>query len=223
MKKLSSKASLLVCGLIIGILIASPVNTLAKSLSQTVDIVYRNIKITLDGKEITPKDVDGNIVEPFVINGTTYLPVRAIANALGLPVGWDEPTSTVKLGDQGQQQGDNNLNNEIANTTYKGRDAFIKDGVTYVSSTNIYDLSSEFDCKIIFTASPSSVVCVIPMEDWDELTILNTKQFDESLFNGKLICYYTREDSSSYAYNGEVFGLATKHFDTLEAYYNSTH
>ena len=46
-----------------------------------------------------PKDANGNTVEPFIIDGTTYLPVRAVSNALGLNVGWDDATSTVSLGE----------------------------------------------------------------------------------------------------------------------------
>lgn len=58
---------------------------------------YNDIKITLDGKSVTPTDANGQAVEPFAIEGTTYLPVRAIANALGLGVEWDGATQTVKL------------------------------------------------------------------------------------------------------------------------------
>ena len=46
---------------------------------------------------IEPKDVNGNVVEPFIIDGTTYLPVRAICNALGLKVNWNSETNTVEL------------------------------------------------------------------------------------------------------------------------------
>lgn len=58
---------------------------------------YTGIKITLDGEEVIPKDAAGGIVEPFTIDGTTYLPVRAIGNALGLGVDWDGTTNTVIL------------------------------------------------------------------------------------------------------------------------------
>lgn len=68
--------------------------TVQKSLS------YNDIKITLDGKEIIPKDANGNYVEPFIIDGTTYLPVRGISSALGLGVGWDQSTHTVQLTSQ---------------------------------------------------------------------------------------------------------------------------
>lgn len=58
---------------------------------------YSGIKITMDGKEIVPTDASGAVVEPFAVDGTTYLPVRAVANALGLGVQWDGATQTVKL------------------------------------------------------------------------------------------------------------------------------
>lgn len=58
---------------------------------------YNNIQITLDGKTLTPKDANGATVEPFIVDGTTYLPVRAVADSLGLGVEWDAKTQTVKL------------------------------------------------------------------------------------------------------------------------------
>lgn len=61
------------------------------------NLEYMNLKIKLNGEIITPKDVTGKIVEPFAIEGTTYLPIRAIAGALGLDVGWDGATKTVVL------------------------------------------------------------------------------------------------------------------------------
>ncbi len=66
--------------------------------SQSITAAYNNIKIVVDGSAITPKDASGNTVEPFVYNGTTYLPVRAIATALGKEVTWDSSANTVYLG-----------------------------------------------------------------------------------------------------------------------------
>ena len=56
------------------------------------------IKIFVDGQKINPKDAQGNSVQPFIYNGTTYLPVRAVADALGKAVYWDGPNYTVYLG-----------------------------------------------------------------------------------------------------------------------------
>lgn len=49
------------------------------------------ITITLDGKV-------QNVPAPFIYNGTTYLPVRAICDMVGIPVEWRADTRTILLG-----------------------------------------------------------------------------------------------------------------------------
>lgn len=88
-------------GFIAGILTATLVFTLiVPAMAATVrqlNATYSGIQITLDGKKVAPTDANGNPVEPFAVDGTTYLPVRAVANALGLGVAWDQATQTVAL------------------------------------------------------------------------------------------------------------------------------
>ena len=72
----------------------------ATRIYSTIQVVYDDIKILVDGKQIDPRDVKGNKVEPFIYNGTTYLPVRAVADAFGKEVGWNPETMTVTLGSQ---------------------------------------------------------------------------------------------------------------------------
>lgn len=71
--------------------------------TEKVDITYRAIRIVLNGEEIIPCDGSGKTVEPFIMNsnGTTYLPLRAIGQALGLFVGWNPSASTVELNSGG--------------------------------------------------------------------------------------------------------------------------
>lgn len=89
-------------GLIAGVLIGGMLTSgmvFAKNIQETIDAVYMNVKLVIDGEEIIPKDVNGNIVEPFIYNGTTYLPVRAIGEAFNKDVHWDGETATVYVGD----------------------------------------------------------------------------------------------------------------------------
>ena len=76
-------------GVIIGIIIGATMITTAFAATGAIQktLEYNNIKITLAGEEGIPKDANGKYGEPFAIEGTTYLPVRAISNALGLEVG----------------------------------------------------------------------------------------------------------------------------------------
>lgn len=73
----------------------------------TAELTYRDIKITVNGTAIQPNDANGKSVEPFIIDGTTYLPVRAVAEALGLDVDWNPATNTVGL--SGGATDDNNV------------------------------------------------------------------------------------------------------------------
>lgn len=67
--------------------------------TKMIEANYMGIKIVVDGVEITPKDANGKVVEPFASEGTTYLPVRAIGEALDKEVAWDGSTATVYVGD----------------------------------------------------------------------------------------------------------------------------
>ena len=83
---------LLVCGTVF-----------AEKIHKTIDAVYRDIQIFVNGEFVVPTDADGNVAEPFIVDGTTYLPVRAISNALGCEVFWDDETSSISIWDKEHQ------------------------------------------------------------------------------------------------------------------------
>lgn len=70
---------------------------IAVGRTEQATLHYNGISIVYDGKEVTPTNAQGKKVEPFIINGTTYLPVRGVGSILGLNVGWDASTQTVSL------------------------------------------------------------------------------------------------------------------------------
>lgn len=84
-------------GILMGVIITSGF-VFAEDISKTINAVYMNVKLVVDGIQIEPKDANGNYVEPFIYNGTTYLPVRAVGEAFGKDVSWDGDTATVYIG-----------------------------------------------------------------------------------------------------------------------------
>ena len=66
---------------------------------KTIQVLYNDISLVVDGVPVTPKDANGVEVEPFVYNGTTYLPVRAVGEAINKQVTWDGNTQTVYIGE----------------------------------------------------------------------------------------------------------------------------
>ena len=67
----------------------------AKVAQTSIPVTYNNIKVTVDGKQLVTEK------EPFIYDGTTYLPVRAVGEAVGKTVGWDGKTNTVTLSSTG--------------------------------------------------------------------------------------------------------------------------
>lgn len=98
----------LVAGMLMGAMLTSGM-AFSKQISETAQLFYNNIKIYIDGGEIVPKDANGNIVEPFTMNGTTYLPVRAISNVFGKDVEWDGATQSIYIGEKDHTKPDNYL------------------------------------------------------------------------------------------------------------------
>ena len=141
MKKWSTKSFLtgvVLTALVMGLCVPAVASAIQKQLTVT----YKDIKICVDGTEITPKDANGNTVEPFVSDGTTYLPVRAVGEALGKEVTWDGNTNTVYVGvkpDQASEKTSNvgdyavTIDGARLSEDYEGNPAII---VTYTWTNN---------------------------------------------------------------------------------------
>lgn len=75
-----------------GVVAAPAVQQISASLAS-------DIQFAVKGKAWAPKDADGSALYPIVYNDRTYLPVRAIGEALGVKVDWNNDTRTVILGE----------------------------------------------------------------------------------------------------------------------------
>lgn len=53
-----------------------------------------DIKLEINGNNTELTDANGKKVEPFTYNGTTYVPIRAVAENMGSYVGYDANTKT---------------------------------------------------------------------------------------------------------------------------------
>lgn len=98
----------------------------SSGVQKSISVFYNNVKLVVDGKTVSlGKDSSGKNVEPFIHNGTTYLPVRAVGEALSKEVNWDGKTQTVYIGAvPGQAQGEAKYITEVleavgASETYK--------------------------------------------------------------------------------------------------------
>jgi hypothetical protein len=124
-----------------------------------------SIRVFIEGTLITPRDARGNIVQPLLIDGTTFLPVRAIGEAFGKTVDWDSATQTVFVGNRPasvpSRGNNNNIRVFVDGTLITPRDArgnvvqpFIRNGTTFLP---VRAIGEAFGKEIYWDSRNSSV------------------------------------------------------------------
>ena len=92
MKKVSVVVTGILCAVSIG------VGAAATGVIQEIKAQLRpDFTIEVDGKKQTFRNADGDIVEPILYEGTTYLPLRAIGELMGKTVYWYEEEKRIDL------------------------------------------------------------------------------------------------------------------------------
>jgi hypothetical protein len=66
-------------------------------MGKTIDVSYRNISIWVNGEMKQARDANGVVVEPFIYNGTTYVPIRGISQMLGYDVSFDQTNYRIDI------------------------------------------------------------------------------------------------------------------------------
>ena len=90
----NSRSRLLVFLLAAVLFVAAAVPAYAAMTGKDIT-VFSGVNIFVDGRELHPTDVKGNEVDAFIYEGTTYVPLRAVGEALGAEVSWNKETKTV--------------------------------------------------------------------------------------------------------------------------------
>ena len=79
----------LIAALLLTIVLIAAFTSAALASDGSMTITIHPIRILVNGEMFRPTDVNGNEVMVFTVNGTTYAPLRALAEAYGLEVGYD--------------------------------------------------------------------------------------------------------------------------------------
>jgi len=81
-------------GIVIGFVISALLMTAVFASTSVMREVFYGVNLVINGQEWNPPDD----MTPFISDGRTFLPVRGIAETLGVPVDWDGATRTVFVG-----------------------------------------------------------------------------------------------------------------------------
>jgi hypothetical protein len=80
--------------LILIFLFISTITVFSEIIFKTIQVVYMDLKINVNGKSITSDS------EPFVYNGRTFVPIRFISEALNKDVIWNDKAKTIDINDK---------------------------------------------------------------------------------------------------------------------------
>ncbi|MDQ0112198.1 stalk domain-containing protein [Paenibacillus harenae] len=98
MKLFGMKKSALIATMVAATMALGGVTVFAASGVQKISaFLNHDIKFVLDGKSWSPKDSDGNKLSAVVIDGSTYVPLKAVGEAFGADVKWEGSTKTIKM------------------------------------------------------------------------------------------------------------------------------
>ncbi|RJG20619.1 copper amine oxidase [Paenibacillus thiaminolyticus] len=103
-----------------------------------------SIKFQVNGKEWKAQDSAGNKLAPITYGGTTYLPVRAVAIALGTAVEYDSKNQTIYLGEKSSTTPitSDKIKLSYSSMSTKDKQYTVQGGVDYGSGIVLDDLNS---------------------------------------------------------------------------------
>lgn len=78
---------------------------------------YTGVDVVVNGQQITPRNASGHVVDTFIFNDTTYVPVRALSEYWGKDVAWDGDSRTVYVTDKQTSNPGNDSNSGNTGTT----------------------------------------------------------------------------------------------------------
>jgi hypothetical protein len=60
-------------------------------------VTFTDIKITVNGEQVTLKDESGTVLEPFFYGRDVYLPIKALSDAMGVAMTYDTTSGAIHI------------------------------------------------------------------------------------------------------------------------------
>ncbi|MDQ2085202.1 extracellular solute-binding protein [Herbivorax sp. ANBcel31] len=84
--------AVMMAGFLVGVFAGSNISTITAKINSEINYI-------LNGEEFIPRDMDGSEMDTIIYSGRSYVPLRAISEALDMPVDWNDDTKTIILGE----------------------------------------------------------------------------------------------------------------------------
>lgn len=163
------------------IILGMMMTSVADPVLRNINVALGGIKIYVDGVEQKPVNAKGQVVEPLIYDGTTYLPVRALTNMLTTKeVNWDGNTKSVYIGKKPEiSKPEKNGFNEKTNKLFTFNNY-------NMSLPSYWDDKSEKEDNILFYAETSGKVAMLQIgkiaKTYFDFTPENVEKAKDAIF-----------------------------------------
>lgn len=118
-----------ITGFLSGAVLFTAVGSLATGIWDKIDVLKNDIKVVVNGNDVK--------ADNFLYNDTTYLPLRAVSNAFGVAVNYDEVSNTAYIGERKDEV--MIISKYIPSEDIKGW-CEVKDGIYYIEGNYAYGI-----------------------------------------------------------------------------------
>ena len=87
-----------VVGVLVSVLLFGTLSVWASTTNRQIEVTFGNFRTTVWGREFTPRNTAGDILQPFYFDGSVYVPVEAVLYAMRANAQWNAQTGTLNFG-----------------------------------------------------------------------------------------------------------------------------
>lgn len=119
---------------------------------QTINVLPNTIKVVVGGKEIQ--------ADNFLYNDTTYLPIRAVSEALKMDVQYDNATSTATISEKKKEDNMAVTSKYTPPAEYINNNEYVEfeNGVYYVLLAFIWEKAQDAGCKAVYQGDNDFII-----------------------------------------------------------------
>ncbi len=139
------KNKVLILIMVIFLLLNIVTGAIASDIIEKIDAAINyGIKITINGELFEPVDDSGVELRPIIYEGRSYLPLRAVAEAVDMNIAWDEVKKEIALSEKKPSSKSDDLPQNSSDRNNNAFDFYVNDDNYTIAETPPYALGNEY-------------------------------------------------------------------------------
>lgn len=175
------------------------------------------VKMMLNGNNYVAKDQSGNELLPITYNNRTYLPVRALAEALNVPIEYETTTNTIWIGERNETVPitSADLYKDYYGTVVTKDPSLLKgDDKTYewgITNNKVQEMAT-LGCVLMPEGKYTSFAASAYVDEGVKMDL--TVEIRKDTFDGPVLKSYTLSPGATIEMEADITGISTLYVTT---------